>query len=133
MRFCANCAKKIAQNKNFVSCATFSKNISGFAQIAQKKIAQNSLRFMRKNSAKVRKFCAKDCHFVETLDGTVRKTETRQIWQFQVKTKSSVVFRWLIQWYDKERKKLIVAGNHDYEETESINSVQSSLKSHFFG
>ena len=46
--------KKIAQNQNFVSFATFAKNISGFAQIAQK-IAQNSLRFMRKNSAKVRK------------------------------------------------------------------------------
>ena len=56
------------------------KNISGFAQIAQKKLrktAQNSLRFMRKNCAKVRKkkFCAKIAqilrkkysHFVETL------------------------------------------------------------------
>jgi len=32
--------KKIAQNKNFVSCATFEKNISGFAQIAQKKSAK---------------------------------------------------------------------------------------------
>ena len=56
------------------------KNISGFAQFAQKKLrktAQNSLRFMRKNCAKVRKkkICAKIAHilrkkynhFVETL------------------------------------------------------------------
>ena len=40
------------------------RNTCGFAQIAQKQLAQNSLRFMRKNSAKVRK---KISHFVETL------------------------------------------------------------------
>ena len=61
----------------------FAKNTTGFAQIAQiaqkkvRKTAQNSLRFMRKNSAKVRKkkICAKIAqilrkkyrHFVETL------------------------------------------------------------------
>ena len=40
---------KLRKTKIFVSCATFAKNISGFAQIAQK------------NSAKVRKkkICAK--------------------------------------------------------------------------
>ena len=59
------------------------KNTTGFAQIAQKKVrktAQNSLRFMRKNSTKVRKkkICAKIAqilrkkyrYFVETLGGT---------------------------------------------------------------
>ena len=30
----------------------------------------------------------------------------------------------------KERNKFIVAGNREYKETESINPVQSSLKSH---
>ena len=64
-----------------ISMQKFEKNISGFAQIAQKKLrktAQNSLRFMRKNCAKVRKkkICAKIAqilrkkysHFVETLE-----------------------------------------------------------------
>ena len=32
---------KNVQNLNFVLCATFAKNISGFAQIGQKKIEQN--------------------------------------------------------------------------------------------
>jgi len=80
--------KKIAQNENFVSCATFAKNIFGFSQIAQK-IAQKSLRFMRKNSAKAwKKSCAKIAqflrkrfsHFVETLisDGHKRQNRINQ-------------------------------------------------------
>ena len=70
---------QIAQNKNFVSCATFTKNISGFAQIAQKnsakprkthcvscaKIAQ---KFAKKICAKIAKNLRKRfSHFVETL------------------------------------------------------------------
>jgi len=48
-----NCAKLFSFHEQ-----KFAKNTTGFAQIAQKKVrktAQNSLRFMRKNSAKVRK------------------------------------------------------------------------------
>ena len=70
-----NCAKLFSFHEQ-----KFAKNTTGFAQIAQKnvrKTAQNSLRFIRKNSAKVRKnkICAKIAqilrkkyrHFVETL------------------------------------------------------------------
>ena len=74
-----NCAKLFSFHEQ-----KFAKNTTGFAQIAQKKVrktAQKSLRFMRKNSAKVRKkkICAKIAqilrkkyrHFVETLPETV--------------------------------------------------------------
>jgi len=62
-----NCAKLFSFHEK-----KFAKNTNGFVQITQKKVrktAQNSLRFMRKNSAKVRKkkierklrkFCAKN-------------------------------------------------------------------------
>ena len=36
----------------------------------------------------------------------------------------------LIKIFEKERNKFTVACNHKYKETYSINSVQSSLKSH---
>ena len=40
------------------------------------------------------------------------------------------VFKWLIKWFGKERHKFTIAGNHEYKEIDSTNSVQSSLKSH---
>jgi len=48
LQFCANCAKKLRKTKILFNAQLSQKNISGFAQIAQKKIAQNSLRFMQK-------------------------------------------------------------------------------------
>ena len=38
-------------------------------------------------------------------------------------------YSYLTAYFDKETNKFTVAGNPDYKETESINSVQSSLKS----
>ena len=51
------------------------------------------------------------------------------------KVKSSLLLRiksflYLILRFSKKRNKFTVAGNHNYEVTESKNSVQSSLKSH---
>ena len=72
MRFCA---KKIVQNQNFVSFATFAKNISGFSQIAQKKrkthcvlCAKIAQKFAKKIYAKIAQILRKRfSHFVETL------------------------------------------------------------------
>ena len=65
----AQIAQKIAQNQNFVSCATFAKNISGFAQIAQKKLRKSS---QKKICAKIAQILRKRFnHFVETLSSTV--------------------------------------------------------------
>ena len=40
----------------------------------------------------------------------------------------NMVFKWLKKWVVKERKKFIVAEYHEYEETDNIDSVGSSLK-----
>ena len=41
-----------------------------------------------------------------------------------------VVFKLFIKWLRKETNKIIVAGNNEYKQTDNINFVQSSLKSH---
>ena len=67
---------------------------------------------------------------LHTQDETVKTTKKYA----DPKVKSSLLLRiksflYLILRFSKKRNKFTVAGNHNYEVTESKNSVQSSLKS----
>ena len=62
-----------------------------------------------------------------------RRPENLLICWFQGWNKSSALIKvvlCLIYWFNKERNKPTVAGNHEHKETDSINFSKSSLKSH---